>query len=106
MSGVTPKYTAEEAGRRGDEIYERLIRPGLEESQRGRVVAIDIETGEFSIADTVLAAAEQLRQRLPAAQIWLVRVGFPALHHFGMFRPDIDHGSKKNNSCCGSKNAA
>ncbi len=78
-----PKYSAEEAGRRGNEIYQRIIRPQVEPSQQGRVVAIDIETEDYAVDDTAMAAAEQLRRRVPAAQVWCVRVGFPTLRRFG-----------------------
>jgi hypothetical protein len=86
MNARKPKYTAEEAGRRGDEIYARVVKPQVEPQHHGRVVAIDIESEEFVLDDSVLAAAETLRQRVPNAEIWCVRVGFPALHHFGGWR--------------------
>jgi len=40
-----PRYSAEETARRGDAIYERDIRPHLEETHRGKVVAIDVDSG-------------------------------------------------------------
>ena len=87
MNQTAFKYSAEEAGRRGDEIYHRVVRPQVEQSQYGRIVAIDIETEDFAVADTILNAADELRRRQPNAQVWLVRVGFPAVHRFGYRRP-------------------
>jgi hypothetical protein len=76
-------YSQEECARRGTEIYEREIRPLVESSSRGRIVAIDIETGSYSVADDNLSAADNLFQKLPNAQIWFVRVGYPAVHRIG-----------------------
>jgi hypothetical protein len=77
-----PKYSPEEAGRLGEAIYQRSIRAKVEPAEHGRIVAIDIESGEYAVADTALAAAERLRLRVPDAQVWCVRVGFPSLRRF------------------------
>ena len=77
------RYSAEETGRLGDEIYERDIKPTLAEDQHGRVLAIDVESGDWAIADEVLDAAADLRTRRPdASDVWLMRVGYRGLHHF------------------------
>ncbi len=73
----------EEFARRGDELYER-IRPQLGDENRGRIVAIDIETGEFVVADEMLLATQALLKRLPDAQIWCVRIGFPGVYRTGL----------------------
>ncbi len=77
-----PRYSKEEFARRGDELYDRLIRP-LEDAQRGRFAAIDIETGAYEIADDELTACDRLEARVPEPQTWLVRVGQRYLHRFG-----------------------
>lgn len=78
-----PRYSAEETARRGDEIYERDIRPHVETTHRGKVVAIDVENGGFVIDDNALAASERLLAQRPNAEIWCVRIGHRALHHIG-----------------------
>jgi len=77
-----PRYSMEEFARRGTELYEQRVRPLVEEGNRGRIVAIDIETGEFEVADDTLTAAHRLFDRRPDAQPWLVRIGFPAVQSF------------------------
>jgi hypothetical protein len=71
-----------EASRRGHELYER-IRPEIETSHRDEVVAIDLKSGEYEVADSLLAAAQRLRARIPDARTWFVRVGHDALYRFG-----------------------
>ena len=75
---------AEERARLGDEIYERDIRPQVEASHHGEIVAIDVDSGSWAIADSVLAAAELLRAQCPdATNVWSVRVGHRAVYSFG-----------------------
>jgi hypothetical protein len=78
-----PHYSKEEYARRGNEIYETQARPQVEAGNYGKIVAIDIETGAFEIADDLLTASKQLSARLPDAQTWFVRIGYPAVDHFG-----------------------
>ena len=63
----------------------------MEEGNIGRIVAIDIETGEFEVADDPLAASDQLFARCPDAQPWLVRIGHRTLHRFGASMPAAAH---------------
>lgn len=81
-----PRYSKEEFARRGDEIYERVLRPNLERGNEGRFVAIDIETGAYEIDADELSASDRLLARVPNAQIWLRRIGSHYAHRFG-FHP-------------------
>jgi hypothetical protein len=78
-----PRYSMEEFARLGDEIYERNIRPQVEASLKGEIVAIDIETGDWEIGGGEMAASRRLRARRPDAQTWVVRVGYPYVRRFG-----------------------
>ena len=83
MTVRKPRYSKEEQARRGTEIYEHDIRPQVEADERGKIVTIDIESGNYEVADDALSASDQLFQRLPDAQIWFVRIGYPAVHRIG-----------------------
>ncbi len=78
-----PRRPREETARLGDEIYERDIRAQVEGDHHGRVIAIDIDSGDYAIADTASGAAKHLREQHPDADIWLMRVGYRTLRHFG-----------------------
>jgi hypothetical protein len=78
-----PRYSKEEFARRGDEIYESQVRQQVEDGNHGKIVAIDIETGAFEVAEDLVTAAKHLSARVPDAQTWFVRVGHPAIDHFG-----------------------
>jgi hypothetical protein len=80
------KYSKEEFARRGNEIYETQVRPQVEEGNRGKIVAIDIETGAFELAKDTMIASDLLLERYPDAQIWRVRIGHKGVHRFGLVR--------------------
>ena len=81
---MVTRLPAEETARLGDEIYERDIRRKVEADHHGAVVAIDVDSGSWAIGDNVIAARDGLRtQRPDAIDVWLLRVGHRALHHFG-----------------------
>ncbi len=49
---MTIKENGEEIGRRGQEIYESRLRALLEtEENIGKIVSIDIDSGDYEIAD-------------------------------------------------------
>jgi hypothetical protein len=83
MATIKRRYGKEEFARRGDAIYESVIRPNLSPDDAGKFVAIDIDTGEYDMDADELTAGDRLRARLPEAQIWVVRVGSRSVHRFG-----------------------
>ena len=60
MTVRQPRYSKEEFARRGNEIYESQIRSQVEEGNHGRIVAINIETGAFELADDTITATDHL----------------------------------------------
>lgn len=80
-----PRYSKDEFTRRGNALYEEQVRAQVEQQpgSRGKVVALDIETGQFEMAGDAIAASDKLLAHVPDAQIWFVRVGSRALHRFG-----------------------
>ena len=88
MTALQPRYGKEEFARRGTEIYERKVRPQVEASNHGKIVAIDIETGAFEMAEDTLTASQRLLSHCPNAQIWCVRIGHRGVHRFGL-RPVV-----------------
>ena len=83
MAVRQPHYSKEEFARRGDAIYETQIRPLVEAENHGKIVAIDIETGAFEVADDTMTATRRLRERIQDPQPWVVRIGYRAVHRFG-----------------------
>jgi hypothetical protein len=80
------RYPLEEIARRGDEIYNRSIRAEVEGKHDGEVVAIDVDTGNYALADAGWSAADAVRAKNPDAEVWLVRVGERAFQRFGYWK--------------------
>ena len=78
-----PRYSKEEAGRRGDEIYDRDIRSQVEPAHNEEIVAIDLDTGAWEVDPDEDTAADRLEARLPDAQIMVLRVGSRYVRRFG-----------------------
>lgn len=83
MTVRQPRYTKEEHARRGAELYERQVRPQVEAGNHGKIVALDVDSGNFEVAADTLTAADRLLARCPDAQIWFTRVGYRGVHRFG-----------------------
>ncbi len=80
-------YTMEDVARRGEEFYERSVRAHVEPENTGRFLALDVQSGDYELADEALAASQRLRERRPGAVAYLVRVGYPAAFRLGSWRP-------------------
>lgn len=84
MAVRQPRYSKEEFAQRGNALYESQIRSQIdEEGDRGKIVAIDIETGAFELADDTIEATDRLYERVPDAQPWVIRIGHRTVYRFG-----------------------
>jgi hypothetical protein len=60
-------------------IYDR-IKGKLEPSFKGRILAIEVESGEHFIGETVLEAARKARAKHPDKAFHFFRIGFPTVY--------------------------
>ena len=86
MAVHQPRYSKEEAARRGDEIYDRDIRAQVEPAHNNEIVALDLDTGAWDVDADEDTAADRLQARLPDAQIMVIRVGSRYVRRFGAGR--------------------
>ncbi len=78
-----PRYSKEEFARRGNEMCESQIRSQVEENNHGKIVAIDIETGAYEVADNIVNATDRLFDRYPDAQPLVILIWHRAVFRFG-----------------------
>jgi hypothetical protein len=83
MAVRQPRYSKEEFAERGDALYETEVRTQVEEGNHGKIVAIDLETGDFEVDASEVDACDRLEVRHPDAQIWIVRIGSRHVRRFG-----------------------
>ena len=78
------RIPSEEIGRRGKELYENKIRPIVETDENiGKLISIDIETGDYAIGDDLLANADALFAKHPGAALHGERIGYDAVYAIG-----------------------
>ena len=77
------RHTLEETVRRGEAIYEDRLRSVVEPGNKGKVIAIEVDGGEYEIAENALVASDRLRERVPDAEVFLGRIGFPTFRVMG-----------------------
>lgn len=69
-------------GDRGEELYERAIRPLVEPKHNGKVLVIDVESGDYEFeGDDGWEGVAKMRARHPGHLFYFKRVGFPAVYH-------------------------
>ena len=79
-----PRYSRDEITRRGKELYEQRIR-GLVETEEniGRIISIDIESGDYEIGEDLISTGDRLFARHPGAALYGARIGYDAVYAVG-----------------------
>ena len=67
----------------GRAIYNEKICETLGPEYRGKIVVIDIHSGDYEIADKDIEATNRLLKRRPDAYTWAERVGSRAPYRIG-----------------------
>ena len=67
---------------RGEAIYQQY-REELESQYKGQFFVVDIETGNYEIADEDMGATERLLAKNPEAMTYGLRIGFGAAYRLG-----------------------
>ncbi len=80
---ITDHNEAEPA-RLGQELYEQEIRAAIDEAKdRGKMLVINVETGEYEMDTDDVAAAKRAKARFGSAALFAMRVGHPAAYRLG-----------------------
>lgn len=66
--------------RKAEAIYRRKLKPKLERRYKGRIVAIDADSGDYFLGKTVLEAMEKGRKKHPNKIFYAIRIGYRAVH--------------------------
>ena len=76
-------YTKEQIGALGKKIYQEQIKPLVEPQENGKFISIDVESGDYEIADSLLTASHRLRDRRPDSVRFGGRVGYRSAYRIG-----------------------
>lgn len=65
-------------GRRGHELYARL-RPTVETPENiGKLIVMDVVSGDYEIDDVGIDTALRLQAKHPASELYCIRIGYKA----------------------------
>ena len=80
-------YPREVVVSRGKAIY-RQLRDEVEPAHKGKILAIDVKTGNYEIDDKVAEVLSRVRAKNPDAMVYCLRIGSPGVYRFG-FRVSV-----------------
>lgn len=84
MSG----YIEDETVRRGQMLYEQKISAATDEPEnRGKMLVINVDTGEYEMDDDDVVAAKRAKARFGEAALFTMRIGYPAAYRLGRSFP-------------------
>ena len=66
----------------GQAIYDKKLRAKLEPKHNGKIVAIEVESGDYFIGENLNEASLKAKQKYPNNVFYFVRVGYPAVYSF------------------------
>ena len=77
-------WTTEEVVAAGSKLYEQKIRTLVETPANiGKMLTLDVETGEYKIGINSIEGAIELKQNRPMARLFTVRIGHDVGVSFG-----------------------
>lgn len=78
------QLSREQIAERGEEIYADRLRDTVETAENiGKIIVIDVETGDYEVDADGLQASHRLRARLPGGTLYGLRIGYDAVEGFG-----------------------
>lgn len=80
MDILHSRYTREEIGRIGEEIYHRDIRSLVLPEHKGEFLTLDIETGDYEIGADDLQTVKRLRTRRSDGVLYGLRIGYTSAY--------------------------
>ena len=83
MAAKTMELTPDEVVERGKALYEQNIRAQVEAENIGRLLMIDVTTGNWVIGEDRIEMARRLRERNPEAVNFGMRIGYPTAEKIG-----------------------
>lgn len=85
---LTPEQIAE----KGQKIYNEKLKTTLEASQKGKFVAVEVETGEHFISDTLLGALQEARTKYPNKLFHTIKIGSEGVFKMGSYAKNLSYG--------------
>ena len=81
----------------GKSIYEKDVLPHTTHADKGKMVVIDVSSGDYEIDRNSLVARDRLIERQPDAIVYIGRVGYPTAYRMPGIRYAADPRPRQPN---------
>lgn len=79
-----PDLSSEDIAQRGKALYQQRLRTQVETADNiGKIIAIDLNTGDYEIDKDLLAACDRLKAKQSDTVTWIERIGHDAVYAIG-----------------------
>ena len=75
--------TIQQIAEQGTRVYDERLKEVAERNHWGQFLVVDIETGDFEIADEDIDATDTILKRRPDAILYGIRIGDEVAYRFG-----------------------
>ncbi len=75
-----------ELTRRGQEYYDQHLRSELEPAQSGKFLVLDVESGDYEVDSSQLAAMDRVEAKHPDGLFYVLRIGHRTASRIGVKR--------------------
>lgn len=80
----SPNLSDHKIAQRGEEFYDKQLRSKIEiPGNIGKIISIDLESGDYEIDDDLLTTCRRLQERHEHPLLWTERIGFNAVYAVG-----------------------
>ena len=69
------QYTLQDLEKKGQEIYENKLKEKLEKEHVGKYVAVEVESGDYFVADTLEEALLEAKKKYPNKIFHSIKIG-------------------------------
>lgn len=78
---LSPEQLAE----KGQKIYNEKLKSILEPDKKGKFVVIEVESGDYFVADTVLEAVQEAQKKYPNKVFHTIKIGYEGIFKMGTY---------------------
>jgi hypothetical protein len=85
--------TTDQVAAKGQKIYDEKLKGILEAENKGKFVVIEVESGDYFVADTVLEALQKAKEKYPNKILHAIRIGYEGIFKMGSYaRKGLSYG--------------
>lgn len=77
---VLKESTEKQFARQAEEIYRTRYQRRLEPTEKGKIAAIEVESGDLFLGTSTLEAGMKAREKYPDRVFYFIRIGYPTVY--------------------------